>query len=501
MIFQSYALWPHMTAFQNVAYPLQSRRLKKKEIAERVGRVFELVGIPELQRQYPGQMSGGQQQRVALARALAGDADLILFDEPLSNVDAKVREQLRFELLSMQRELGFAAIYVTHDQAEAMELAHRSPSCARGRSRSRARRRRSTSSRASRYVADFVGSSNELVGTLRSRRRRRGRRRDRPRRVSGVAADGIASGDRVVAICRPERTRLAREEPQSPNRWRAEVRASAFLGAEPRARRARRRAHLPALERRHEPARRGNRGLAVRRAGARPGAAGDERLRPARAGDVRQLPRGVRRAAAALPRRAQRRLQRVLGAHALRRRRRRRERPGHVHDDGAERRPEARVHRPAAAAPPRPAGPHAVPRGAEPLLHAGEDGAARAGAARDHRRPARSRSSTPAAATSARSSRYRLPGYVFAEFFNLTPELGLRIREASREFNVAVQDFVEEDVKRTSMQLYDIAREIIEMRKAEPLDPADDPATRPARDRPARRTCCSGRSGSSSSSG
>ena len=109
-------------------------------------RVFELVGIAELQRSYPGQMSGGQQQRVALARALAGDADLILFDEPLSNVDAKVREQLRVELLSMQRELGFAALYVTHDQAEAMELAHRWPSCARGRSRSPGRRRRSTSS-------------------------------------------------------------------------------------------------------------------------------------------------------------------------------------------------------------------------------------------------------------------------------------------------------------------------------------------------------------------
>ena len=164
MIFQSYALWPHMTAFQNVAYPLQNRRLKRREIAERVGRVFELVGIPELQRSYPGQMSGGQQQRVALARALAGDADLILFDEPLSNVDAKVREQLRVELLSMQRELGFAAIYVTHDQAEAMELAHTVAVMREGQVAQSGPPQEIYLEPASRYVADFVGSSNELRG-------------------------------------------------------------------------------------------------------------------------------------------------------------------------------------------------------------------------------------------------------------------------------------------------------------------------------------------------
>ncbi|WP_324278085.1 ABC transporter ATP-binding protein [Blastococcus brunescens] len=128
MIFQSYALWPHMTAFKNVAYPLQSRRgrkVAKDEIARRVRQALELVGVGELETQYPGQMSGGQQQRIALARALVNNDELVLFDEPLSNVDAKVREQLRFELVSMQRKLGFSALFVTHDQTEAMELAHR----------------------------------------------------------------------------------------------------------------------------------------------------------------------------------------------------------------------------------------------------------------------------------------------------------------------------------------------------------------------------------------
>jgi len=231
MIFQSYALWPHMTAFQNVAYPLKNRRLKKKEIAERVTRVFELVGIPELQKQYPGQMSGGQQQRVALARALAGEADLILFDEPLSNVDAKVREQLRFELLSMQRELGFAAIYVTHDQTEAMELAHRVAVMREGRVAQLGAPREIYLEPASRYVAGFVGSSNEIYGTLSSVEDGVAVVDTDLGPVRGMPADGVAPGGRVVAVCRPERTRLAADEPRSPNHWRAEVHAAAFLGA------------------------------------------------------------------------------------------------------------------------------------------------------------------------------------------------------------------------------------------------------------------------------
>ena len=233
MIFQSYALWPHMTAFQNVAYPLQGRRLKKREIAERVGRVFELVGIPELQRSYPGQMSGGQQQRVALARALVGGDELILFDEPLSNVDAKVREQLRFELLSMQRELGFAAIYVTHDQAEAMELAHPMAVMREGRS-----------SRSGPPQAIYPEPASTVRrGLRRLLERAEGHGYARLRDGVAVVETEIGPscraspprasrpGGEAVVICRPERTRLAQMEPVSPNRWHAEVRARAFLGA------------------------------------------------------------------------------------------------------------------------------------------------------------------------------------------------------------------------------------------------------------------------------
>lgn len=125
MVFQSYALWPHMTVLENVAYPLRTRGLPDREVVSRAVEALETVGLGHLTKQYPGQISGGQQQRVALARAVVGKTGVVLFDEPLSNVDAKVREQLRLEIRRMQRELRFTALYVTHDQGEAMALADR----------------------------------------------------------------------------------------------------------------------------------------------------------------------------------------------------------------------------------------------------------------------------------------------------------------------------------------------------------------------------------------
>ncbi|GHE08345.1 ABC transporter ATP-binding protein [Klenkia taihuensis] len=239
MIFQSYALWPHMTAFKNVAYPLQSRRgrkLGKDEIARRVRQALELVGVGELERQYPGQMSGGQQQRIALARALVNNDDLVLFDEPLSNVDAKVREQLRFELVSMQRELGFSALFVTHDQVEAMELAHRIAVLDRGRVVQFGTPQEIYRRPATRYVATFIGAMNEAPGRVVA--------------VDGSGHDGTvtvetehgrvtgrthgarhAVGDRVAALWRPEHGALHRSEPTAPNRWPGAVKAGLFVGS------------------------------------------------------------------------------------------------------------------------------------------------------------------------------------------------------------------------------------------------------------------------------
>ena len=125
LVFQSYAVWPHMTVAQNVVYPLEVRRWDTAKIRRRVGEVLELVGLAGLEQRRPAQLSGGQQQRLALARSLAYEPDLLLLDEPLSNVDAKLREHLRFELKRLQQSVGVTIVYVTHDQTEAMSMSHR----------------------------------------------------------------------------------------------------------------------------------------------------------------------------------------------------------------------------------------------------------------------------------------------------------------------------------------------------------------------------------------
>ena len=125
MVFQSYAVWPHMTVADNVAYPLKIKGLPKPEIAARTNKALELVHLDGYGKRLPSQLSGGQQQRVALARALVGEPRLLLLDEPLSNLDAKLRESMRFEIKELQKKLNITVIYVTHDQAEAMAMSDR----------------------------------------------------------------------------------------------------------------------------------------------------------------------------------------------------------------------------------------------------------------------------------------------------------------------------------------------------------------------------------------
>ena len=125
MVFQSYALWPHMTVRKNIAYPLRARKLRQGLAGGWVEDIAAVVDCGELLDRYPGQLSGGQQQRVALARGLVARPDLVLFDEPLSNLDARLREQVRNELAELHNRLGFTAVYVTHDQSEALALGDR----------------------------------------------------------------------------------------------------------------------------------------------------------------------------------------------------------------------------------------------------------------------------------------------------------------------------------------------------------------------------------------
>lgn len=239
MIFQSYALWPHMTVFENIAYPLRNSpapgtktKRSKAQIREAVEKVLRLVGIPELIGQYPGQMSGGQQQRVALARALVGGTGLILFDEPLSNVDAKVRDQLRYELVSMQRELGFAAIYVTHDQDEAMSMADRIAVMGAGKVLQIDTPREIYFAATSRYVANFVGKSNEVEGTVTEVSGTSLTVATAFGRFTGTAAVGnVREGDEVMLNWRPEHTVLSAEEPVSGNCYQGIIEDEVFLGS------------------------------------------------------------------------------------------------------------------------------------------------------------------------------------------------------------------------------------------------------------------------------
>ncbi|VXC08293.1 ABC transporter ATP-binding protein [Citricoccus sp. K5] len=224
MVFQSYALWPHMTAAQNVRYPLENQKAPRQSRAvmnQRVAEALEAVGIGDLGGQYPNQLSGGQQQRVALARALVNNSKVVLFDEPLSNVDAKVRETLRIELLAMQRRFGFTALFVTHDQAEAMELATRIAVLDRGRVQQFGTPDEIYARPATEYVAKFIGNTNELSG----------------RRVEGGYETPLGlvrtpqdAGERATVLFRPEHAQLSGERPETPSAFAGQVVAVLFMG-------------------------------------------------------------------------------------------------------------------------------------------------------------------------------------------------------------------------------------------------------------------------------
>ncbi|TDD34599.1 ABC transporter ATP-binding protein [Actinomadura sp. KC06] len=160
MVFQSYALWPQMDVFQNVAYPLRRRRVRRPEVQRRVGQTLELVGLAALADRPVTRLSGGQQQRVALARALVSRPRVVLYDEPLSNLDAKLRATMRVGIRDFQRELGTTAVYVTHDQVEAMSLSDRIVLMKDGRVQQVGTPRDIYERPRNWFVADFVGYEN-----------------------------------------------------------------------------------------------------------------------------------------------------------------------------------------------------------------------------------------------------------------------------------------------------------------------------------------------------
>jgi iron(III) transport system ATP-binding protein len=166
MIFQSYAIWPHKTIYQNVAYGLKYRGISGADAADKIRKILGVVQLDKLAERYPGELSGGQQQRVALARALVVEPEILLLDEPLSNLDANLREEMRFEIRRLHDEFHFTSVYVTHDQSEAMVIADRICVMNQGRIEQVGSPDEIYERPRTRFVADFVGKTNLLSGAL-----------------------------------------------------------------------------------------------------------------------------------------------------------------------------------------------------------------------------------------------------------------------------------------------------------------------------------------------
>jgi spermidine/putrescine ABC transporter ATP-binding subunit len=232
MVFQNYALWPHMTVWQNVAYGLKVKQLPRAEIAARVAGALGKVNLEGLEERYPGQLSGGQQQRVALARALVLNPDTLLLDEPLSNLDAKIRVQVRAEIRKLQKELGITTVYVTHDQEEALTLSDRIAVIDRGVVLQVGPPRELYERPRSRFVADFIGTNNLLEGKVQARDAGSGRVTVETAIgvVEGFAVIPLEAGARCTVSVRPENARLAPAGPAEGSGVRGRVAFSAYLG-------------------------------------------------------------------------------------------------------------------------------------------------------------------------------------------------------------------------------------------------------------------------------
>jgi iron(III) transport system ATP-binding protein len=232
MVFQSYAIWPHLTVFENVAFPLRVRREPAASLRQKVLGALDLVGLSGLEERGATSLSGGQQQRVALARALAYAPTILLLDEPLSNLDAKLREQMRFELRALQRRLIIPALYVTHDQSEAMTLSDRIAVVRQGRIEQIGSPVEIYEKPASSFVGDFLGRTVALEGAVRRSGKSiivefgSGDRLSVGEKYNG----GFADGETIRVVCRPEDIQILPGGPAEPNHIKATVNEVAYLG-------------------------------------------------------------------------------------------------------------------------------------------------------------------------------------------------------------------------------------------------------------------------------
>ena len=234
MVFQNYALWPHMTIFDNIGYGLKLKHIPKGEIRDKVSHALKLVNLEGLEKRYPGQLSGGQQQRVALARALVLNPDVLLLDEPLSNLDAKIRLQVRAEIRKLQKELAITTIYVTHDQEEALTLSDRIAVIAHGKLQQIGTPWDLYERPANPFVADFIGINNLIPGEVQECAVSGGwvTVKTEVGHFLGESDARLQAGDRCMICVRPETAGIGETEPteEEANRILGAVSFASFIG-------------------------------------------------------------------------------------------------------------------------------------------------------------------------------------------------------------------------------------------------------------------------------
>jgi spermidine/putrescine transport system ATP-binding protein len=242
-VFQSYALFQHMTVFQNIAFGLEMEKVPKGEINRRVGEALEMVKLSSMGRRKPKQLSGGQQQRIALARALVKRPEVLLLDEPLGALDLKLRKEMQLELKALQEQVGITFIYVTHDQEEALTMSNRIAVMNKGKALQIGGAVEIYERPNCRFVADFIGETNFLTGTVKAQEK------DRVtvllntlnQEIIGIGQDDLSVGKAVAVSIRPEKIRLADDDGKevrdlhgTENLLRGKVVTTAYIGSDTR---------------------------------------------------------------------------------------------------------------------------------------------------------------------------------------------------------------------------------------------------------------------------
>jgi ABC-type Fe3+/spermidine/putrescine transport system ATPase subunit len=231
MVFQSYAVWPHMTVFENVAFPLRARKVARAEVESRVASALAMVGLGQYAERFGTQLSGGQQQRVAIARGLVFNPDVLLMDEPFSNLDAHLRDQMRSEVKLLQRELGISVLFVTHDQSEALALSDRLAVMRGGKVEQVGTPVELYSQPGTPFVRDFLGRWIKLPGTLLARSGGEAQVRLADGTVLTAGGAMHATTGEVVVAVRPEHVGFVPDGAEPPaNAIRANIRTLLFLG-------------------------------------------------------------------------------------------------------------------------------------------------------------------------------------------------------------------------------------------------------------------------------